>query len=283
MSNILILTDFSPTAQNAVEFGYQLALQLHANITLCNVMNIPAEIPQFEVPVLPLSGYDHMVEESESDLFKLKAHFDELSAVQSFRPQINCLEEVGRVTDTVLRLAAKLQPDLVVLGAHQRKGLVEWLLGNHVNELIEVAKIPIIIIPPEAKIKKIKKVALALKNPEKRENELNQVYTLAERLSTELFLFRVEDHNTENEMAEKARIGAMLKVIKTLLKLHVRTALNGPVERQLKSLCESEKIDLLVMIHQKRSFLHDMLLNGHSQKMSNQTTIPLMVFPSHPE
>ncbi|HTN19666.1 MAG TPA: universal stress protein [Pelobium sp.] len=282
MNNILLLTDFTSTGQKAVEFGYHLAAQLHANIILCNVMNIQAEIPQFEVPVLPFSDYDYIVEKSEKDLFQLKAHLDKLSASQSFQPKITCLEEIGRVTDTVSHIVANHQAELVILGEHQRKGLSEWVLSNHAKELIEIAKIPIIIIPLGAKIKRIEKVALALKHPEKKENELNQVYKLVERLSAELFIFRVEENNAENEMAEKARINTMLKELKKKLKVYLRTAPNGPVEKQLKSLSKSEKIDLLIMIHQKRSFFSDMFIRSHSRNMSVDTTIPLMIIPSHP-
>lgn len=282
MKNILLLTDFTITGQNAVEFGHHLAVQLRANIILCNVMNIQAEIPQFEIPVLPFSDYDYMVEKSEQDLFQLKAHLDKLSASQSFQPKITCLEEVGRLTDTVFRIAANRQAELVILGEHQRKGLSEWVLSNHVKELIEVAKIPIIVIPLGAKIKKIEKVALALKQPEKKEKELNQVYKLVERLNAELFIFRVEENNAENEITEKARISTILKELKNTLKVYLRTAPSGPVEKQLKSLSESEKIDLLIMIHQKRNFFSEMFIRSHSRNMSGQTTIPLLIIPSHP-
>ena len=282
MSNILLLTDFTTTGQHAVKFGHHLAVQLRSNITLCNVMDIQAEIPQFEVPVLPFLDYNYMVEKSEKDLHQLKAHLDKRSASQSFQPQINCLEEVGRFTDTVFRIAVNHQAELVILGEHQRKGLSEWVLSNHVKELIEVAKIPIIIIPSGEKIKKIEKIAVALKHPEKKKKELNQIYKLVERLNAELFIFRVEENNAEKEMAEKARINTILKELKNTIKAHLRTAPNGPVEKQLRSLSESEKIDLMVMIHQKRGFFSDMFIRSHSQNMLGQTTIPLMIVQSHP-
>jgi hypothetical protein len=37
MNNILLLTDFSAAAENAVIYGYRLAGQLKASVRLCNL------------------------------------------------------------------------------------------------------------------------------------------------------------------------------------------------------------------------------------------------------
>jgi nucleotide-binding universal stress UspA family protein len=280
MKNILLLTDFSATAENAVVYGYQLARQLKANVLLCNVMNVPAEIPQFEVPVLPLSGYDHMVSESKNSLDQTRKKLEQLDNDQDFHPFVTCIEEVGRVVDTVLQLVQQHQPSLVIVGIHSNKGLVEWFLGNHVSELIDIAGIPVLIVPAESTSHNICKIALATNQCDIGQDQLSLVVTFAEKLNAELFLFNVADQqNTEAGHTIEQRLLTRIKTLTDQLQVSLRTALQGPVEKKLKLLCEAERIDLLVMIHRKRSLLEDILSASHSRKMAGKTNIPLLIIP----
>jgi nucleotide-binding universal stress UspA family protein len=280
MKNILLLTDFSATAENAVIYGYRLAGQLKSNVLLCNVMNIPAEIPQFEVPVLPLSGYDHMVSESKNELDQTRKKLGQLENDQDFHPFVTCIEEVGRVADTVIKLVRQQQVDLVIVGIHNHKGLVEWFLGNHVSELIDIAGIPVLIVPAESAYHDISKIAIAADHRDIDLDTLPLVSTFAKKLNAELFLFRVADqHNPKLDPTAEQRLTSRIKTLTDQLKVSVRTAIQGPVEKKLKLLCEAERIDLLVMIHRNRSLIEDILLVSHSRKMAGKTNIPLLVIP----
>ncbi|WP_285057611.1 universal stress protein [Pedobacter ginsengisoli] len=280
MKNILLLTDFSATAENAVIYGYRLARQLKANVLLCNVMNIPAEIPQFEVPVLPLSGYDHMVSESKNDLDQTRKKLEGLDNDQNFHSFITCIEEVGRVVDTVFKLVQQYQPGIVIVGIHSNKGLVEWFLGNHVSELIDIAKVPVLVVPAESTYHNISKIALASDSRDIDLDTLELVSAFAEKLNAELFLFRVADQRRPNpDHTLEQHLTARIKKLTDQLRVSVKTAIKGPVEKQLKLLCEAERIDLLVMTHRKRSLMEDILSASHSRKMAGKTNIPLLIIP----
>lgn len=282
MKNLLLLTDFSRTADNAVEYGYQLAKELKANIVLCNIINIPAEVIQYEAPVWPIEVYDEAVSENENELQIVRQKLERQDPASDFRPSIICIEEVGRLTEKVVTIISQHHIDLIVVGAHIHKGLMEWALVNHVNELISIINTPIVVVPEESKFTTIRKIALAANYKNKELSSLSIVSTLAETLNAELFLFRVADDRKakEESIAEHSLLEEIHRLTQKV-KFTIRTAVNGPVEKQLKLLCKIEKINLLVMIHGYKSFIADIVRGSHSRKMAGITDIPLLVVPEN--
>ena len=282
MKNLLLLTDFSATADNAVSYGYQLAKEIKANVLLCNVVDIPAQIPQFETLVMPLPGYDYSLSDNEKELNKISERLEHQGPHADFRPVITCIEEAGRLSDVVTNLTQRHSIDLVIMGIHVNKGIIEWALGNHVNELIDLTKIPVLVIPKNSRYKKIRKMALAANHNNKELNAVSLISKLAKKLNAELFLFRVLDdqHGKEEIMAERGLL-TEIKKLTGEVKFSVRTAVNGSVEKQLRSLSKVEHIDLLMMIHQHKSLLSDLVLGSHSRKMAGITDLPLLVVPEN--
>ena len=72
MKTLLIPTDFSANAKHAVEYGYNLAKQIKANVMLCNAVIVPAEMPQAGFVIWPMEEYDVLMDDSADELKKLK-------------------------------------------------------------------------------------------------------------------------------------------------------------------------------------------------------------------
>jgi nucleotide-binding universal stress UspA family protein len=99
MKTILCLTDFSSTANHAANYGYFIAKDLGAEIILCNIINVPAEIPQYEVVLWPIDHYEKLEAESLEALKKLKKKFEHEDHTSGFHPPISCIYKTGIVTD----------------------------------------------------------------------------------------------------------------------------------------------------------------------------------------
>ena len=280
MKNLLLLTDFGSVADNAVTYGYQLAKELKANVFLCNVVDIPAQIPQFETLVIPLPGYDDSLSDKEDELHRIVKKLKQQDPDADFHPNVTCIEDAGRLSDVVAKMIEERHIDLVIMGIHVNKGIIEWTLGNHVNALIDLMKIPVLVIPKECGFRKINKITLAANHNNKELSPISLISNLAKKLDAELFLFRVmDDHDGNKEIIAERGLLTEIKKVTDQVKFSVRTAVNGSVEKQLKSLCKVENIDLLMMIHQNKPLLSDLVLGSHSRKMAYTTDLPLLVVP----
>src|SRR5688572_25032896 len=101
MKTIIIPTDFSPAATNAVNYGVDMALAIDANVLLLHVYNIP--IAYGDVPVALIS-VDEMKNAAEDNIERLR---QDLQHITSGKLQINTETRLGSVVDELEELCNK--------------------------------------------------------------------------------------------------------------------------------------------------------------------------------
>ncbi|WP_419701533.1 universal stress protein [Mucilaginibacter sp. NFX135] len=282
MRAIVITTDFSDGSKQVARFGFELAKQLRTDVTLCNAMIIPAEIPQAGIVAWPVDVYDDLMEDSTKELSHLKETL--LSGNQpkdAFKPTITCFIESGTVCDVVNHAVDLQSPGLTVVGSHQHEGLGQWMIGNHVRGVIDTSKIPLLLVPAGTHFKKVKKIAFATDFSDMRQdlNCIRKLVTIAERLNAGILLIHVnnEDQNTPQhyltqilkELTEKA---SYPKIDYQLIK-------DSRVVAGLDWLIEHGDIEMLAMVHHTHGFFTGLLKGSHTQKMAGHIQIPLLIFP----
>ena len=280
MKALLISTDFSPVAAHAAAYGYNLAKQIEANILLANVVTVPAELAQPGMVVLPVVACEEMDDYSVAELQKLKAHLEQNDYSDTFRPGVDYFSEAGKVTDVVGRIADK-EILLIVIGKHGNDSLGTFLLGDHCSNLIDTANKPLLIVPPGASIKRIKRIAFAF-DFNHIATELTCIYELiglAKVLGAEVLLTHVFASEQSDSM--KLMIDELLTdVAKKSHYPHItyRAVTNDNTEQGLHWLCEHGQVDMLAMNHGPYSIINDVLKLSHTQKMATHIAIPLLVY-----
>jgi len=282
MKKLLIATDFSANATHAAEYGYQFARQLKAGIFLCNSITIPAEVSMSGMGVWPQGESAILLDDSDEELKRLKAHLEHADHTDDFRPPVDYLNEAGTVRQTVNDAVFKQKVDMIIAGSHEPDVLGTFLLGNHAHELIEFCIKPLLIVPNTAEFKPIQKIAFAtdFENPD---DDLEQIYRLidfARLLDAEILLTHIYDGSGHLAKFEK-RIEQFLTEISNKAnypQIYYRIIKQDKIESGLDWLCEHSKIDMLAMVHRKHDFLDSILKGSHTKKMAGHITIPLLVF-----
>jgi len=282
MKTILIPTDFSENARHAAEYGYYLAKQMRANVLLCNAVIIPAEIPQAGFTGWLGGESELLMEDSTDELQRLKAHLELIDRTDTFRPQVGYVNDAGRVTDVVNTNCSAADVALVVIGKHAASGWSGFLLANHTNALIDAAKKPLLVVPPQARVDMVKKIAFAT-DFNKIGKDIKSIYeliALARPLNAEILLTHV--------YTEKHHSPALQLLIDQLLTelsnkadyphIYYRALADTTAERGLTWLCKHGQVDILAMNHGPYSFIDDVLNLSHTQKMAAHLSVPLLVF-----
>lgn len=283
MKTILITTDFSEGATQAVNYGYHLAEQLKANIILCNAVTVPAELPQANLSVWPVDSYESLLQASIDDLDQVKSDLENFNVTTDFRPMISCVNEEGTVQDVVNSITDTQTIDLIIMGTHGSKGLSSFMLGNHTRSMIDLAMQPILFIPPTAKIKKVKKIAFAadFKHPEEDLVSFYKVLSLAKLLDAEIMLTHIynEKHNSP-DFHEWAKQSLMeLRENSNYDAITYKFLQANETESGLYSLCEQENVGLLAMVHRPHNFFNSLIHGSKTQKIAEYISIPLFVVP----
>jgi nucleotide-binding universal stress UspA family protein len=144
--HILIATDGTELAQKGVDHGLSLARHLGARVTIVVVSELFSGIS--------LAG------EAEFGLLTSTAEFEKASDAaakrilnaagdQARKADVPCeLRHVANVApaDGILDVADKEECSLIVMASHGRRGLGRLLLGSQAAQVVNRAKVPVLIV-----------------------------------------------------------------------------------------------------------------------------------------
>jgi nucleotide-binding universal stress UspA family protein len=138
MKQILIATDGSPSAQEAVEFGLELAGEQGADVTFVHVTP-PDQFSGGRVGVHAVPHHEP-VDESESALQAAADAAQDAGASYS-------LERIsGETVETIVALADAKDADLIVVGSRGLNAVTAALLGSVSRGVLDHAKRPVVVV-----------------------------------------------------------------------------------------------------------------------------------------
>jgi len=139
---ILFPTDFSPSAQHALDYAISVALEYESTIILAHVIEDISFNSSFTLSSFPTSlEYHHGMEEKAKE---------ELARVLSpqLKRQINVEEAVvrGRPFVEIIRVAKEKGADLIVMATHSQTGIRHSHLGSTAERVVRKAPCPVMVI-----------------------------------------------------------------------------------------------------------------------------------------
>ena len=142
ITRILVPTDFSATADAALDYAYVLAERFGAPIELLHVLDDPfvadgmaAEAYISEAPVLRSA----MLREAQE---RLRHRATTREGVTQIATEVL----FGHGARTIAEYAAERGVDLIVMGTHGRTGFAHLLLGSVAERLVRTAPCPVLTV-----------------------------------------------------------------------------------------------------------------------------------------
>ena len=137
MQTILVPTDFSDNAENAVLYAAQLAKKLNASILLLHAYMLPA--PVSEVPYMMVNA-EEMQKENER---LAKETVQKLQS--SYGIQASSVVRLGFPSEEIDAVIEDRPIDLIVMGM-KGKGALEKMMGSTTTATIKKVKKPVLVI-----------------------------------------------------------------------------------------------------------------------------------------
>jgi nucleotide-binding universal stress UspA family protein len=146
ISNILVPTDGSETAQKAARYAIDLATQLKCSITVLSIVDNRSLIAQ-TIPAKESAR--HIIEPIEDYLRQAaEAYAGEIKDIcdkKGVRSKILVIS--GHPAEEITKQAESSNADLIVMGSHGRSALAAALLGSVAYSIIhKETKIPVLVI-----------------------------------------------------------------------------------------------------------------------------------------
>ena len=136
---ILVPTDFSSCAQEALDYALKLAARLDARVCMAHAY------------LLPITGWEGGWALPEDVITELEAAARAklesiLSKARETLPTTTATFYDGDPRDGVPQLAAELKADLIVMGTHGRKGVARAILGSVTETVIRHAPCSVLAV-----------------------------------------------------------------------------------------------------------------------------------------
>jgi universal stress protein A len=140
---ILVPTDLSESAEEALDYACELARTLGAKLHLLNVIAVPVVgVPELGM-ALTSTMIDTMIKDNQSALDQLaarKAHLADIAPT---------LLRTGDARDVINQTAKEIGADLIVVGTHGRRGVTRVLLGSVAETVVRTAPCPVLTVRME--------------------------------------------------------------------------------------------------------------------------------------
>ncbi len=280
MKTILVPTDFSKNANNALKFAVGLAKEEKARILLLNAWEIG--YPATEIPI---TG-EIIAQQLHTAEINSRKRLDSMILKVKESADVKCdpISVQGLVVEAVLNAIEKYRVNLVIMGTKGATGLKEIFIGSNTAKVIQKANCPLIAVPNGAAFNGIKRITFATNYKTEDIKALKKVVKIARLFKADITLLHVADENyTKTEAEMLLRIFAD-KVAKKLQfsQLTYKLIYGNKIEKKLDDYVKQKHADLFVMstLHPN---LFDRLFGGSLVKtMAYHTKMPLMVF-HHPD
>lgn len=189
MKKILVPTDFSPQAENALKVAAQLAKEHNCELYLLHILEVANH------SVDPISSYNQLPEA----MFFMKLaqkQFKELKAKDYLKGLIvHEHVEFQEIFKGIFHICKKNNIDLIVMGSNGASGLKEMLIGSNTEKVVRTSETPVLVIKNDQEVFKTKHFVFASDFKENCKHAFKNAITFANVLNSELHLLMVNTPN----------------------------------------------------------------------------------------
>jgi len=250
LKNILYTTDFSPTAEAAAPYAWELAKRYGAKVIALHVR--PPEVNG----MVPPESWAAIHEANERQAKEQAGHLRSL--FRGVENEIDVTE--GGIWEVISRTIEEKKVDLVVTGTHGREGFGKMLLGSHAENILRHSPAPVLVVGPYVRVEpetttRMKRILFATDFSEASLAALPYAISLAEENQAELELLRVVPPQKSGELVHPSElIDATVRQMKQLVpmeaeawcKPHYLAEVGQPAQKILQ-VAELREADLIVL------------------------------------
>jgi nucleotide-binding universal stress UspA family protein len=267
---ILVPTDFSKCANNAMMYALEIAARTGRSVTALYVV-YPNE--GVDNNVYDAFFVDNYVQERLISMKKWARKFTKSPHLQDVEIHIEC--QIGFPVSTIAETAKSLNASIIVMGTTGASGLRGVLLGSVASGVVAGSKTPVFIIPPKAAFRNEARFAFAtdFKVPVSQDS-LKVMREMLNLQHSGLDVVHVlsDENKQPNPQAEKALSERLGTILHTFHYLH-----DANVVRAVQNFLEATDCNGLVAVAHEHGLLQKLFGKRVSRALAQQAKVPILV------
>ncbi|MFZ6663441.1 universal stress protein [Peijinzhouia sedimentorum] len=272
IKKILVPTDLSDNAENAMMYAFDLAKKSGARVAVFYSFDRyhTQEGNSTEVYDLAKESADNALEQHVADALA-KGSYSSVSYNLHTLPEsfMEGMKEIIDISDA----------DLIVMGTKGASGLKEVWVGSNTVSVIEKVKLPIMVVPVEATFKEISKILFMTDlKPIKDDSALDVLSEIARLSNAKVRIANVKDegeHSNWEERLERSRIGHVIgdDVRHSFHKIENKNVLEG-ISKYVEN---KGDIDMIALVTRKKNLFDRLFRTEHAKEMAFRSLLPLLI------
>lgn len=271
MKTIIIPTDFSPVATNAMHYGLEMARSVNASLLLFHAYQVP--VSYSDVPII-LVSVDELKKSAEERLETLKKEVEHIS---SGSVKIYTEAVMGNFSDELENICQKINPFAVVMGSKGSAGIERVLFGSNTLAAIKHITWPVIAVPPGKTYGNgIQKIGFAcdFRNIVAT-TPSTAILDMVKAFNAELHVLNVDYHD-KHFKPDTPEQSVMLHTLLESANPEYHFIEHRDVEDGINEFADKNNLDLLITIPKKHKLLEGLFHRSSTKELIVQSHVPVM-------
>jgi len=275
IKKILIPTDFSETANLALEHAVKMASILDAQIILLHVVSTFAfrvNLPELEV------------DESEGKKLssvvgvKLSSIAEEIKINHGVK--VTTMVTSGRIREEVVKLADELDADIVILGTHGVSGLREFFMGSNAFRIVSEAGCPVLSVQSSEKEVGFTSIVVPVDNSFHSREKLGMAVRMANAYNAEVHICGLRSYDHDDD-ALNAKFRMKMKQVEDYLaerdvKFTATTLFCSNIAASTMEFAHEKNADLIIIMNEQEINSTGFFMGPYAQQVVNHSKIPVL-------
>ncbi|MGL6129030.1 universal stress protein [Chryseobacterium artocarpi] len=270
MKTIIVCTDFSREAENAVHYAASIAKENQYNLVLFNLQSVSIHALNAQ------ASADFFYEQTLKNQKKLSDKANELNTIYSIETEFHLAS--GNFIEELNNCIKITNCDFIVMGMAE-KTLEQRLLGNTVTKAIHRIKKPILIVPGHIEYTGVRKMLFAYDTHKCMSwSAMNDIYYFINEFNAEIEVFNVSESLEDfTEVIQDIDLnsGYDMDDIKYSFKMIQSMEVVKAIEEEVKL----TNADLLTMIPYRYNLVESLFHRSKTAIMAYKNKVPLLSIP----
>lgn len=263
---ILVPTDFSDNANNALDFATEIATKEKAKITLLYAFYAVYDFAAQATEIISNIERDAKNQMKEiSDRLKKQGVEIDYEVIQ------------GSVATAVTSFAYRQEYDLIIMGTQGASGIKKALIGSNTSHVVKDTMTPVLTVPNNADLPSKTKFCVALELLNEKETQFKKLFQLTEKMGLPYEFFHICKDLSFDKKIELRGLEAYIKETYPAIEASFQVSNADHEEEGIRNYLDKNPSSILVTFSKDKTFYEYLFNKSTSVKMAYHTHVPMLV------
>lgn len=269
MKSILVPTDFSDCANDALRVAADLARKCDADIVLAHVYEKPLQGISVGVSI-DKDALRHLRSEIFQKMEKLCSQdfLKGITVEQHFIPDKQLWQ--------ILKSSGLKDVDLIVMGSHGASGFKELMIGSNAQKIVQMAEVPVLVIKSYFNADRVRNVVFASDFYRESEPGFEPILQIAELLNAHVHLLKIITPTNFEPFANSEKLMSDFAETHNIQDFTINVYNESGVERGIKEFSATVGADIIAIETHGRKGLKHALLGSLAEQVVNHSELPIL-------